>query len=110
MSMQNKLEGKFTVSLGETQDVFILTAYTYKLTIRISCAERTRRPHSLMVKQLPFKQLTMVRFHVGAQKFPATRAVAEIFCHSLRGIEREGGRGNGSFPVAEILKPLGFRS
>ena len=25
------------------------------------------------------------------------------------GFEREGGRGNGSFPVAEILKPLGFR-
>ena len=26
------------------------------------------RPHSSMVEQLPFKQLTMVRFHVGAHK------------------------------------------
>lgn len=25
------------------------------------------------------------------------------------GIERERGRGNGSFPVAEVLKPLGFK-
>ena len=31
---------------------------------------------------------------------------SEVIPH---GIEREGGRGNGSFPVAEILKPLGFR-
>jgi len=26
-----------------------------------------------------------------------------------RGFERERGRENGSFPVVEILKPLGFR-
>ena len=27
-----------------------------------------------------------------------------------RGFERERGRENGSFPVAEILKPMGFRT
>ncbi|PIT92861.1 MAG: hypothetical protein COU08_00220 [Candidatus Harrisonbacteria bacterium CG10_big_fil_rev_8_21_14_0_10_42_17] len=32
-----------------------------------------------------------------------------IFVNNER-IEREGGRGNGSFPVAERLKPLGFKN
>ena len=32
----------------------------------------------------------------------------EIFL--LVGFEREGGRENGSFPVAEILKPMGFKA
>gem|GEM_PF-3330485 len=33
-----------------------------------------------MVKQLPLKQLTMVRFHVGAQKIETSCSHVFIFC------------------------------
>ena len=45
-----------------------------------------------------------------AQKLNKVEVKANLlYLEKLRGFEREGGRGNGSFPVAEALKPLGFR-
>ena len=37
-------------------------------------------PHSLMEKQLPLKQLTLVRFQVGAPNYEASSSIEYFLC------------------------------
>ena len=63
-----------------------------------------------MVKLRSVAAATGVQFPSVTQKYQTTLLHVGSFVFELRGIERKRGSGKRSvFPVAEILKPRGFR-